>query len=89
MNKEEAIREIQRLNDLYIKEIDEKILYSRDVVNQLIFAKTYKLEQALLDVKQQIEIANKTNNINGNYAVEILDIVNKALEGNNENSKSK
>jgi hypothetical protein len=50
----------------------------------LIYAKTNKLIQGLLEIKEQIETANKTLNINGNYAVEILDIINKTLEGNND-----
>ena len=45
MSEEDVRKEIQRLNDLYIKESDKKIVYSREVVDSLIFAKTNKLEQ--------------------------------------------
>ena len=57
MSKEEVIREIQRLNDLYIKDNNEKILYSKDVLDQLIFAKTNKLEQENKQLKDIRETA--------------------------------
>ena len=45
MSEEDVRKEIQRLNDLYIKESDKKIVYSKEVMDSLIFGKTIKLEQ--------------------------------------------
>lgn len=52
MSEEDVRKEIQRLNDLYIKENDKKILYSREVVDSLIFAKTNKLQQENQQLKK-------------------------------------
>ena len=58
MSEEDVRKEIQRLNDLYIKENDKKILYSREVVDSLIFAKTNKLEQENKQLKEELQKAD-------------------------------
>ena len=57
MSEEDVRKEIQRLNDLYIKENDKKILYSREGVDSLIFAKTNKLQQENQQLKDIRETA--------------------------------
>lgn len=57
MSEEDVRKEIQRLNDLYIKEIDKKIVYSKEVVDCLIDAKTYRLEQENQQLKDIRETA--------------------------------
>ena len=54
MSEEDVRKEIQRLNDLYIKEIDKKIVYSKEVVDCLIDAKTNKLQQENKQLKEKI-----------------------------------
>ena len=58
MSEEDVRKEIQRLNDLYIKENDKKILYSREVVDSLIFAKTNKLQQENQQLKEELQKAD-------------------------------